>query len=192
MKKLILYPLLFLFLIVLVSGEDGKKADKTIPLKKELTEKSAASPVIPKIKPRLNTSFWKQPAVVYKYNEPADLIELVPILRDINQFIPRNFSLAEHQFILSPNQMTVQHQFLDERTKRTPKNSFISFTYDEAFGNYNTNVEVPLFYSPIVGLSGMRLSDWSRYPLGNYTMKIWRNEMYNNDNRLYIKAQTKF
>src|SRR3989344_5321145 len=111
---------------------------------------------------------------VYKYNEPFDLINLVPILRDINELIPRRFSLAEHDFVLAPQNITIRHEWMDVRSRRAEKTSIITLSYSgpsPSPGPYaGSRLDVPLFYSSRLGFS-----DWTRYPMGNYTFTFDRN-----------------
>ncbi len=124
--------------------------------------------------------------VTYRFNEPGDLIELIPIVRDINRMIPRRFSLANHQIVLSSNRMVINHQFFDARAKASSKISTISFSYSGSVGReLSTRLEVPLFYSSLSNFGRM-----SAYPMGNYTMTI--NRDYDPVDALYIRAQTRF
>ncbi|MBI2916103.1 MAG: hypothetical protein HYY07_04515 [Elusimicrobia bacterium] len=124
---------------------------------------------------------------IYKYNEPGDLIELIPFVRDINDLIPRRFSLVEHQFLLNSNEVVIQHLFHDSRSRTAPKNSIIALEYMGELGpSFDTRVEVPLFYSSLLGFS-----DWYRYPMGNYTMRITESNFSIREG-LYIKARTRF
>ena len=124
---------------------------------------------------------------VYKYNEPADLIELIPVIRDLNRMIPRQFSLANHEVRLDPHFIRIQHEWLDVRTRTASKNSIISMTYSSPMGTFGSRLDVPLFYSGALGFS-----DWSRYPLGNYTMTLDRDNPGGIDRSFYIKAMTRF
>ena len=137
----------------------------------------------------LSNKGWLKPHPdVYQYNEPFDLINLIPIVRDINKIIPRQFALAEHQFTLAPRQMVIQHEFLDVRTRTAEKNSIISFSYTGVMaGQLGTSLDMPLFYSSILGFS-----NWSRYPMGNYTMTIDRDNPFSDERMVYIKALTRF
>lgn len=136
----------------------------------------------------LNKSFLKPAPVVTKYNEPWDLVELVPIVRDINRMIPRKFSLVNNDVRLDSNQMVIVHQFLDARARSAAKQSVITFSYSGPLGSrMGTRLDVPLFYSP----DFLSLFNWQSYPMGNYTMTISRNNPSGEDT-LFIKAQTRF
>lgn len=135
----------------------------------------------------LNKNILRPQKEVYKYNEPADLIELVPVLRDINRMIPRQFSLAEHEFLLNPSNITIRHELMDVRKRAAQKTSIISLTYSSPMGYFGSRLDVPLFYSSKFGFS-----DWSRYPLGNYTMTLNRDNPFGGERTFYIKAQTRF
>ncbi len=147
------------------------------------TENQKPSPGRSLIKPALFP-----PPVVYKYNEPADLINLFPLLKEINEMIPRQFSLADHQFVLDSNRVVIRHSFYDHRRARTAnQSSIVSFSYSGNVGRqFSTNLDVPLFYSSILGFS-----DWSYYPLGNYTMTLSRDSFFTNET-YYIRAITRF
>ena len=43
-----------------------------------------------------NQAIIEQPPGATKFNEPRDLLELVPFVRDINRLIPKRFSLINH------------------------------------------------------------------------------------------------
>ena len=130
--------------------------------------------------------FLKPQPLRTRINEPADLLDLIPVVKEINQMIPRQFSLVNHEFSLATNQVVIQHHFYTERTKKSAKNSIISLSYYGDLGRqFETRVDVPLFYSPMVGVE-----DWNRYPMGNYTMTITQNRFL--DERFYIKAQARF
>ena len=147
---------------------------------------SVSTPAAPRR--TVSPALLRPQAVIYKYREPMDLIELVPVLRDINRLIPRQFSLADHQLLLDPDHVTIRHEFLDAETRRRPKSSIISFSYTGGMGQrLGTKLDVPLFYSSIFGFS-----NWSSYPLGNYTMTIDRAAPFQNENVLYIRALTRF
>ena len=135
----------------------------------------------------LNKEILRPQKEIYKYNEPMDLIELVPILRDINRLIPRQFSLARHEFLLDPRHITIRHEWLDLRTRAAAKNSIISLSYSSPMGYFGSRLDVPLFYSSAQGFS-----DWSRYPLGNYTMTLNRDGPFGDETSFYIKALTRF
>lgn len=144
------------------------------------------SAAIPKRVLHVPPVLLKEPPVTYRFNEPGDLIELIPIVRDINRMIPRRFSLANHQFVLSSNQMVINHQFFDARARASSKTSVISFSYSGGVGHeLTTQLDVPLFYSSLSNFAEM-----SAYPFGNYTMTI--NRDYRIGNSLYIRAQTRF
>ncbi len=135
-----------------------------------------------------NKAILRPQKEVYKYNEPADLIELVPILRDINRMIPRQFSFADQEVRLDPRRITIQHQWLDARARKTPKTSIISMSWSSSSGGlFSSKLDVPLFYSGTLGFS-----DWSMYPLGNYTMTLNRNEFLEVEKSFYIRALTRF
>lgn len=119
-------------------------------------------------------------------SDPMVLLELFPWVREINRWIPRRFSLAEHDVILDPNQIVIRHQFLNARARRTGKNSVLTLSYAGALGGeMNTRLELPLFYSPALGLFG-----WERYPFGNYTMTILRGG--SSSKEIYLRALTRF
>ena len=122
-----------------------------------------------------------------KYNEPGDLIDLIPVVRDINALIPRNFLLAHHHFSIAGDKMVIRHQNLDTRTQSSRKKAMIVFFYTGDMGtSMGTEVEMPLFYTSVIGLS-----DWYRYPMGNYQMTLNQSQTNGRDT-FYIKAQTKF
>ncbi len=174
MKKWIL---VLSFSMVLVSIPYGLEAGD-----KGKTKSSSSS------KRKINPSFLKPEPVKTKINEPSDLLNLVPFIKEINQIIPRQFSLVNHEFRLDPNQVVIKHQFLDERVRSVPKNSIISLSYYGDLGRQlETQLDVPLFYSSFYGYG---ISDWNRYPVGNYTMTITQNRYL--ENRLFIRAQTRF
>lgn len=203
MKKRVLKIFLLIFFLsifgrgYLFAFETNKKANprksKPATTSKATSSADGATPLAKKSppsqiqSPALNKDFLHPVPIITKYNEPMDLIELIPVVRDINRLIPRRFSLVNHQFTLSPDQMVIQHQFNDIRSKTAVKNSIVSLSYYGDFGrSLSTRLDVPLFYSSIFGFS-----DWSRYPLGNYTMTINRTDFINNG-AVYIKAQTRF
>ena len=126
---------------------------------------------------------------IYKYNEPADLIDLVPGLREIKAMIPRQFSLADHEFVLDPQRITIHHEWMDVRSRRTEKTSIISLSYSGSSPGFyaGSRLDVPLFYSSHFGFS-----DWSRYPLGNYTFTFDRDSPFNREQKVYIRALTRF
>ncbi len=131
--------------------------------------------------------FMMQKPPPLKYNEPADLIDLIPIIRDINALIPRSFSLAHHYFEVTGQRMVIQHHNLDLRTRTATKKAIIALYYTGDIGTtMGTEVEMPLFYSSILGLSS-----WYRYPMGNYRMTLDQTQTNRRD-IFYIKAQTKF
>ncbi len=153
------------------------------------TGTKARSPAKTQAKRRaINKSVLFPPPVIYKYNEPGDLINLFPILKEINEMIPRQFSLADHEFVLDTNRIVIRHSFYDTpRSRAASKFSVVTFTYSGNIGRqFSTNLDVPLFYSSIFGFS-----DWSRYPLGNYTMTFSRDNFLANET-YYIRAITKF
>lgn len=158
------------------------------PYKNSAAKNKKRVPINPKQRLSLNKTLLLPPPPTNKYNEPADLINLVPILREINEMIPRQFALAEHQFTLDPNRLVVEHSFYDSSYSRmTQKTSIISFSYAGNLGRqFSTHLDVPLFYSSIFGFS-----DWSRYPLGNYTMTFSRDSFLPNET-YYIRAITRF
>lgn len=122
-----------------------------------------------------------------KYKEPLDLIELVPVLRDINRMIPRKFSLAEHQVTLAPREINIRHELYNARVRSAEKTSIISLSYSSGLGpEVGTRLEVPLFYSSYLGLTR-----WEPYPAGNYTMRFTRDGG-GAPQELFIRAQTKF
>ena len=155
----------------------GKNAFKTV----QESTSSALSPFL------VDKGLLRPQTIRYKYNEPIDLIELIPVIRDINRIIPRQFSLAEHDFRLDPQKVVIQHEFLDAKARASKKDSIISLSYTGATGQLGTRFDVPLFYSSVFGFS-----DWTRYPLGNYTMTINRDNPFSNERMVYIKALTRF
>jgi len=138
-------------------------------------------------KNNINLGFLKLSPVHYKYNTPEDLLNLIPGVREINRLIPRQFSLADHRIDLDPRSMVISHEFLDSKTRASPKNSIISMTYSSLGRQFGTHLDVPLFYSSIHGFS-----NWSAYPLGNYTMTINKHNKIRDEILLYIKARTRF
>ena len=138
-----------------------------------------------------NKALLRPQKEVYKYNEPADLIDLVPGLRELKAMIPRQFSLAEHEFVLDPQRITIRHEWMDVHSRRTEKNSIISLSYwgpGPSPGIYaGSRLDVPLFYSSRFGFS-----DWSHYPMGNYTFTFDRNSPFNNERAIYLRALTRF
>lgn len=136
-----------------------------------------------------NKALLRPQKEVYKYNEPADLINLVPVLREINEMLPRQFSLAEHEFVLDPQRITIRHEWMDVRSRRAEKTSIISLSYSGPSPGpyYGSRLDMPLFYS-----SRMGFSDWSRYPMGNYTFTFDRNNPFNSERAVYIRALTRF
>ncbi len=135
----------------------------------------------------LNRGLLRPQKETYQYNEPFDLINLVPILKEINEMIPRQFSLASHDFRLSPNQLVIQHVFMDVRTRNAPKNSIISFSYLSGGGYAGARLDVPLLYSSEFGLT-----TWTPYPLGNYTWTFDRGIESTQQKTVYIRALTRF
>lgn len=122
-----------------------------------------------------------------QYNEPADLVDLIPIVRDIKALIPHRFFLAYHNFEVKGHTMVIHHRNLDRRTQLSPKRATIALEYTGDIGtSFGTEVEMDLFYTPALGLT-----NWSRYPLGNYRMTLDQTQIYRRD-ALYLKAQTKF
>ncbi len=122
-----------------------------------------------------------------KYNEPADLIDLIPVIRDINALIPRSFSLAHHYFEVTGQKMVIQHNNLDFKTRVAPKKAIIALYYTGDIGtSLGAEVEMPIFYNSEIGLA-----NWSRYPMGNYRMTVDQTHLNQRD-IFYIKAQTKF
>ena len=193
MKILFLFFLLclmqnFLYSNNLLNG-DIKTAISNVSVSSSTSVKIENSPEnikIPKIRVHLSINVFRRQEPQYKYNEPADLIELIPIVRDLNRLIPKRFSIVNHQITLNSNEMVIKHHYLDVRAKRTRRNSIITVTYDDEGGLYNTYLEVPLLYSPLFGFS-----DWSMYPVGNYTMRITRGGLFSEE-KFYIRALTRF
>ena len=179
--KITLTAILFLFFYSTLSAETAQRfsAEETSHLSRE---RELQYRVI-----LLNKNILRPQKEIYKYNEPYDLIELVPILRDINRMIPRQFALAEHEIRLDARYITIQHEFLDVRTRRANKNSIISLSYSTPMGYFGSKLDVPLFYSSQLGFS-----DWSRYPMGNYTMTLNRDNPFGDERAVYIKALTRF
>ncbi len=179
--------LLLFFCAALPSGVFASPQDKnSAPASaatKTVKPKAKAAPK----KRTINTSALLMPPVTYKYNEPGDLINLFPLLKQINEMIPRQFSLADHEFVLDTNRVVIRHSFYDTpRAKISSKLSVVSFTYSGNVGRaFATNLDVPLFYSSVFGFS-----DWSRYPLGNYTMTLSRDSFL--ADTYYIRAITRF
>lgn len=142
------------------------------------------------LRSRLKTNFKiiEAPPPPERFKEPGDLVDLIPIVRDINRMIPRNFTLANQDFKILNNKLIINHEFLDYRARTARKASTISFSYSGGWGpTMNAQVDVPLFYSehPLIYGTG-----WSRYPVGNYTMTL--NQGGNRDESVFIRAQTKF
>lgn len=134
----------------------------------------------------LDRNFLKPVPEATRAGDPMVLLELFPWVREINRLIPRRFSLAEHDVILDPNQIVIRHQFLNTRVRQRAKNSLLTLSYSGALGReINTRMELPLFYSPALGLSG-----WERYPFGNYTMTILRGSAGSEE--IYLRALTRF
>lgn len=191
--KIAAVSLLFATGAALSLAEPTKSSSGTVkssasPYKNSASKYKKRLGINPNQRLSLNKTLLLPPPVTYKYNEPADLVNLVPILREINEMIPRQFALAEHQFILDPNRLVIEHTFYDSSYSRmTRKTSIISFSYAGNLGRqFSTHLDVPLFYSSIFGFS-----DWSRYPLGNYTMTFSRDSFLPNET-YYIRAITRF
>lgn len=120
-----------------------------------------------------------------RFNSPSDLIELIPIVRDINRMIPRNFSLASHHFELkSLNCLVIEKKLESIRRRRTRKNSVIAFTYAGPSRLCNVDLNVPLLYSE--GFFG-----WESYPLGNYRLTLDRGGALEGET-FRLTAQTRF
>lgn len=184
---IILGSVLFCLTVKCAYSTEGQP-DKTIS--KSKADQSKSDDSVPIIRSQLNINFLRHPPIKNKINEPSDLANLIPIIRDINRLIPRRFSLADHQVTLNAHEMVIKHQFMDSKKKDAIKNSVITLGYDDVGGrNVDTYLEVPLFYS---SASGPSLSDWYRYPLGNYTMRITRSSTFSPEERLYIRAITRF
>jgi hypothetical protein len=172
----------------LCAGE-AKKGRARLPQAAK-TDSTAVAPSTPSVRSSLlllNKGLLRPRNEVIKYNEPMDLIELIPVIRDINRMIPRQFSLADHEFRLDPQKMVIQHEFLDLKARSSAKNSIISLTYTGVAGQLGTRLDIPLFYSSVLGFS-----NWSRYPMGNYTMTINRDNPFSDEKLFYIKALTRF
>ncbi|OGR52250.1 MAG: hypothetical protein A3I11_05350 [Elusimicrobia bacterium RIFCSPLOWO2_02_FULL_39_32] len=169
-----LYWMVVLFISLTQAEEIKKNSQKKETGQKNallLNEKRVFSPFIPQT----------------KYNEPWDLIELIPVVRDINRMIPRRFSLVHHEFQLAPNQLVIQNSLFEPKIKSRPKNSIIALHYSGGFSSgFGTQLEVPLFYSSVIGVS-----EWSRYPVGSYKMIIQQSD-FSISETLFIRAQTKF
>jgi hypothetical protein len=143
------------------------------------------------LKDRLQRNFtaMETPEPADRIQKPEDLIDLIPFVRDLNRLIPRNFSLARHNFQIINDKIIINHEFLDVPTRNAVKTSLISLSYFGGWGpSVNAEVNVPLFYSqhPLTSASG-----WARYPMGNYTMTLNRGNLFN-DERVYLRAVTKF
>lgn len=174
-KRVLNFCFALFFFISLLQAEEVK--EKTLRKQNNqknvflLNENQIFSPLIPQT----------------KYNEPWDLVELIPIVRDINRLIPRHFSLANQQFQLAANQVVIQNRLFESRIKSKPKNSIIALQYSGgSTSGFGTQLELPLFYSSVIGIS-----EWSRYPVGSYKMII-RQSDFSISESLFIRAQTKF
>ena len=100
----------------------------------------------------------------------------------------RQFALAEHKFLLDPSHITIRHEWMDSRIRKAPKSSIISLSYSSPGTNYfGSRLDVPLFYSSRFGLS-----EWSRYPLGNYTWTLDRTNSFSQERIVYIRALARF
>jgi len=121
-------------------------------------------------------------------NEPSDLIDLVPVLKDIKRMIPKQFTLANHTCTVSQNQLIIEHHYDNIISKALPKNAIISLSYSGSMGDeFSTHLELPLAYKPTEGIRG----DWIRYPVGNYTVTVNRGLALANQS-IFLKAQTHF
>ena len=149
--------------------------------------KTSTQTMLPPVSLRDSVQFIYRPIPPDKYQEPSDLIDLVPVLRDINAMIPRRFSLFNHQVTLNSNEMVVKNYFLSEEQKRVPKNSVIFLGYDDLGERMDTYFEMPLFYSSETTLAG-----WTHYPLGNYSVRMMRAQEEAREDRLYLKARVRF
>ncbi len=124
-----------------------------------------------------------------KVNEPADLIDLVPVLRDIKRMIPKQFSIADHTCRVSANQVVIEHRYEDKKISMVgTKNSIVSLSYSGALASdLSTLVHVPLAYK---SGDGIIMDGWARYPAGNYTITINRSVALMN--QIFLKAETRF
>src|SRR5260370_41102583 len=102
---------LFLFLFSSVSNvwTDKGWTEKLVSRKKA----PAAAAKTPSRQTRrertaLNLSVMHSSETVHT-REPLDLLNLIPVVRDINRMIPRQFSLAEHDVRLSPDKVIIEH-----------------------------------------------------------------------------------
>jgi hypothetical protein len=123
-----------------------------------------------------------------KYQRPEDLIELVPVLRDLNRLLPRHFSLADHNVVLSPDAMEVSHSYHPPGMSRLPKNSMVIFGYEDFSPRWNQTFEMPLFFSP-----QSNFGDLAPYPFGsNYTWRVTRGDSGRTEFYYYLRARTRF
>ena len=131
---------------------------------------------------------WLPKAQQCSINQPSDLIDRIPILRDFNRMVPRKFSLARHKIrFINASSVVIEKEFLDARDRSIPRNSIISFTYSGALGSsVSTFIEVPLFYSSFLGFT-----NWNPYSMGNYTITVNR-EISAPAERYNIVARARF
>ncbi|OGR85003.1 MAG: hypothetical protein A2901_06045 [Elusimicrobia bacterium RIFCSPLOWO2_01_FULL_54_10] len=120
--------------------------------------------------------------------KPMDLLDRIPIVRDINRMIPRKFSLARHKFrFINLNRIIIEKSYESLHSRQALKNSIISMTYAGAAGGAAyINLEVPLFYSESLGGS-----KWSAYPAGNYTVDVDRGSG-SAEERFFLTARARF
>ncbi len=123
-----------------------------------------------------------------KVNEPSDLLDLVPVVRDIKKMIPKNFSLADHKCTLSSlNQLKIEHSYEEQDIVKTAaKNSIISISYS---GPVATDISTQL-YVPIAYKTDRAKRKWARYPMGNYTITV--NRGVPAPQAILVKAETRF
>src|SRR2546427_10863465 len=114
------------------------------------------------------------------------LTELSPVVGNITRLIPGRFPLADHQFALAPRRISIRHEIMNDQVPPTPEISTINLSYSSSGALWRTDVDVPLFYSDVFGLS-----DWAAYPFGNYTMSFDR-DVFGNERIIYIQARTRF
>ena len=136
----------------------------------------------------LPPDFMGPPPPQNRIQRPFDLIELIPVLRDINRMIPRNFSLARHKFrVINANRIIIEKKFEDLRCRLRRKNSIVTFSYNGGAGSAGSlMVDVPLFYA-----ESFRPSGWGRYPVGNYTVTLDRSGGSPED-KISMCVQTRF
>ena len=141
---------------------------------------------VPELRPKLSLSFLKDKPPADDIQDPYDLAKKIPIIKKIDSMIPKNFAIADHQVTLTTHEVTILHHFDNIRSKGAKKDSTVVFGYDKSNSQIQTYLEVPLFYSPDI-----KFRDWSPYPIGNYSMRITRDNG-GDDEHYYIRAVTRF